>query len=135
MMPPTANNEGATGAAPLHPVVSDCSVPGNSASGCVSLTTPGSTAASRMLSPFSGGAVNSSNFRPSPSERAKAVLAQASRQEHTSPAQIHPPSNNTSLTEQPSLMPMASLLERCVSSSLQQVSECHHCAQMASVST
>lgn len=98
---------------PLHPVVSDTSVPGNSASGCISQVTPGSTAATRMLSPLSGGAVNSSDVRPSPSERAQAVLARANRQDHSSPAQIPPPSNNTSLTEQPSLMPMASLLERC----------------------
>jgi hypothetical protein len=95
---------------------SDTSMPANSASGCFSQKTPGSTAANRMLSPLSAGAVNSADaFRPSPSERAKAVLARASRIEHSSPAQVPQPSNNTSLTEQPSLIPMSSLLERCVS--------------------
>jgi hypothetical protein len=114
-MTPNLNNDGGKAWEPLHPVVSDSSVPGNSASGCLSQVTPGSTAATRMLSPLSGGAVNSSDFRLSPSERAQAVLARASRLDHNNPAQIPAPSNNNSLSEQPSLMPMASLLERCAS--------------------
>lgn len=106
---------GESGGHPLQPVASDTSMPANSASGCVSQVTPGSTAATRMLSPLSGGAISGPDFGPSPSERATAVLARASRHGHTSPAQIPPPSNSTSLAEQPSLMPMARLLEKCAS--------------------
>jgi hypothetical protein len=108
--PPTAAASHAC--KPLQPVASDTSMPATSNS-CPSQMTPGSTAA-RHLSPLSAGVVNGPEAKPSPSDRAAAVLARVGRLDHFPedvPA-LTDGNASASLIEQPSMVIMGSLMER-----------------------